>query len=120
MSIYAFNEYKEKVPFLVAEGVIRLIDPMTAESSTTIYTNIDLRNYAIVGVMCGYGASVGETNYKGNPASASVVVNGTVYPNAEIDLTSNYRSLKVNLYNANDTSESMWYRIVLLKVSDEY
>jgi len=124
MSFYMFNDRKEKVDVKLLEGTIRAV-PANSSASTTITIAaigeiFDSRNYAVIGLMSGYGTEVGGTNRQGNPTTASDVANGKVYPNVEFDMDSDYEKIKVNVYNSKASTETLWYRILLMKVSDEF
>ena len=124
MSFYMFNDRKEKVDVKLLEGTISAVPANSSASKTitigAIGETFDSRNYAVIGLMSGYGTEVGGTNRQGNPTTASDVANGKVYPNVEFDMNTDYETIKVNVYNSKASTETLWYRILLMKVSDEF
>ena len=119
-----FNDRKEKVDVKLLEGTISAVPANSSASKTitigAIGETFDSRNYAVIGLMSGYGTEVGGTNRQGNPTTASDVANGKVYPNVEFDMNTDYETIKVNVYNSKASTETLWYRILLMKVSDEF
>lgn len=121
--MYMFDENKNKVDVKYVEGTLSVAAGEVGTktiSFSVIGDSIDFRNYMVIGVMSGYGSSIGGTNYQGNPKTAFKVVNNEVYPNAEFDMNTDYSTLKVNLYNESDSRETIWYRVILMRVSNEF
>ena len=127
MSLFCFNDDKEKVEIKVIQGTATIPIGETGVvnlQEMIIGGSIDFRKYAILSVMSGHGDDIGDTNNEGNPITPTKVVNGVVYPSAEFALyisggTGSNDKIKINLYNdSTGTSTKMWYRLVLIKVDD--
>lgn len=127
MSIYCFDDDKEKVEIKVIQGTATVPVGETAVVNyqyLVIGGSIDFRKYAILSVMSGHGDDIGDTNNEGNPITPTKVINNVVYPSAEfalynLDGTGSNDKIKINLYNdTTGTSTKMWYRLVLIKVDD--
>ena len=128
MSVFCFNDDKEKVELKVMEGTATVPIGEAAQvkrQELVIGGSIDFRKYAILSVMSGHGDDIGDTNNEGNPITPTKVINGVVYPSAEFELynsqgTGNKNKVIINLYNdTSGTSTKMWYRLVLIKVDED-
>ena len=132
MNIYAFNDSLEKMPIEVYEGTatVPVGGTATAEYTSSVVggKNPDFRDYAVLSIMTGYGDDVGDTYFATdmNPITPMFVKDGVVYPSVEMNfykesLGTSYNRFKVNLYNnASTNSTKMWYRVVMIKVSNDH